>query len=191
MAGARARLGEALDAGAVSPAIVLDIDDTCLSTYDQETGTSAIPGAGFGYFSPLWNHWAYTIKQFPAIAPALALATEAAARGVAVFYVTGRRDAATTAVDPVTFATTVHDVRAETLADLRAKGFPAADPARLHLRPPADHAPSVVPYKAGTRAAIEALGHTIVTNLGDQHSDLEGGHARHPFKLPNPMYAIP
>jgi len=31
----------------------------------------------------------------------------------------------------------------------------------------------------------------IVLNVGDQFSDLEGGYALHPTKLPNPMYYLP
>ena len=35
------------------------------------------------------------------------------------------------------------------------------------------------------------MGFTILVNVGDQDSDLAGGHAVRPFKLPNPMYYIP
>ena len=38
---------------------------------------------------------------------------------------------------------------------------------------------------------IENEGFTILANVGDQDSDLEGGHAKRAFKLPNPMYYIP
>ena len=45
---------------------------------------------------------------------------------------------------------------------------------------------------SGERARIEEeLGFTILVNVGDQDSDLAGGHARKAFKLPNPMYFIP
>jgi predicted secreted acid phosphatase len=36
---------------------------------------------------------------------------------------------------------------------------------------------TTVEYKAGTRAYIESTGETIVLNIGDQYSDLQGGHA--------------
>jgi hypothetical protein len=38
-------------------------------------------------------------------------------------------------------------------------------------------------------AGISAY-YTILENLGDQRSDLAGGHARHRYKLPNPVYVI-
>ena len=36
---------------------------------------------------------------------------------------------------------------------------------------------TTVEYKAGTRKHIEDLGYTIVLNVGDQWSDLQGGYA--------------
>ncbi|WUV09249.1 hypothetical protein OG738_02700 [Amycolatopsis sp. NBC_01488] len=45
--------------------------------------------------------------------------------------------------------------------------------------------------RSPTRAHIEATGAKIVLNVGDQFSDLEGGYALHPTKLPNPMYYLP
>jgi HAD superfamily, subfamily IIIB (Acid phosphatase) len=50
---------------------------------------------------------------------------------------------------------------------------------------------SIVPFKSGERARIEANGYTIIANIGDQDSDLAGGHALHTCKLPNPAYYIP
>lgn len=45
-------------------------------------------------------------------------------------------------------------------------------------------------YKSGERAEIEADGYRIIANVGDQESDLQGGHADRAFKLPNPFYFI-
>ena len=47
------------------------------------------------------------------------------------------------------------------------------------------------PFKTFARATIEARGYEIVANVGDQESDLDGGHADRAFKLPNPFYFIP
>ena len=47
-----------------------------------------------------------------------------------------------------------------------------------------------VPYKSGERAKIEQRGYRIIANVGDQESDLQGGHADRAFKLPNPFYFI-
>jgi len=50
---------------------------------------------------------------------------------------------------------------------------------------------TTIHYKSATRAHIESLGHDIVTNFGDQLSDLKGGFADRTFKLPNPNYFLP
>jgi acid phosphatase len=50
---------------------------------------------------------------------------------------------------------------------------------------------STAEFKTSQRAAIEAQGYTIVVNMGDQPSDLAGGHAMEGFLLPNPFYRIP
>ncbi len=34
-------------------------------------------------------------------------------------------------------------------------------------------------------------GYDVILNVGDQVSDLQGGHADRAVKLPNPMYSIP
>jgi hypothetical protein len=39
--------------------------------------------------------------------------------------------------------------------------------------------------------ASKSGGHTIMANVGDQWSDLAGGHAAMDFKVPNPFYFIP
>jgi hypothetical protein len=47
----------------------------------------------------------------------------------------------------------------------------------------------------GTQAprprAVAAGGFVIIASIGDQWSDLEGGHAERVFKVPNPFYLIP
>jgi HAD superfamily, subfamily IIIB (Acid phosphatase) len=46
-------------------------------------------------------------------------------------------------------------------------------------------------YKTSKRIDIENRGYTIVASLGDQKSDLAGGHAEMTFKIPNPFHFIP
>ena len=53
------------------------------------------------------------------------------------------------------------------------------------------HFASAADFKAPQRAKIEADGFTIIANMGDQPSDLAGGHAERTFLLPNPFYRIP
>ncbi len=50
---------------------------------------------------------------------------------------------------------------------------------------------STVDYKAGARQAIEKEGYRIVTSIGNQYSNLAGGHKDVAFKLPNPFYFLP
>ncbi|MEU8513409.1 HAD family acid phosphatase [Kitasatospora sp. NPDC048722] len=157
-------------------AIVLDVDDTSLSTYNYELETTFV-------YNPVSNAQYIATKTMPAVFGMNDLATRAQQQGYTVFYVTGRPESQ----------------RAATAANLAAVGFPAADSAHLFMKDkstPPSYLPcgancSVVEYKSGTRAHIESLGYDIVGNFGDQQSDLSGGHADRTFKLPNPMYFLP
>ncbi len=109
----------------------------------------------------------------PPIKPVVKLVRQAQRAGVRVAFVTGRPDG---------------------LASLTNEQLERAGVARpfvLQLRPSADHAESVVPFKAGARKQLQHGGRTVVLSIGDQRSDLSGGAARRLFKLPNPMYTLP
>jgi predicted secreted acid phosphatase len=157
-----------------NPAIVLDVDDTSEVTYGWEADND------FG-FDPVKQQQAIDNGMFPAIKPTLQFANWAAQHGVRVYFLTGRAQ---------------HQGPAS-LKNLANEGYPA--PAEAYFKPEGT-APSyldcgltctTVQYKSETRAHIEATGATIVVNLGDQYSDLEGGHAERGVKLPNPMYYLP
>lgn len=161
----------------VHPALVLDIDETSLSNWDE------MKANGFGYFSggacdqlphgPCgFSAWERS-EQAPALAPTLKLYALARTLGVAVFFVTGRRD----------------DLRRETAENLLHAGY--HDWNGLSLEPVDGHFASAASFKAPVRAAIEARGYTILATVGDQRSDLTGGHATRGFLLPNPFYYIP
>jgi hypothetical protein len=45
-------------------------------------------------------------------------------------------------------------------------------------------------FKAPLRAQIEQQGYTIIANIGDQPSDLLGGHSQKDFLLPDPFYRV-
>jgi predicted secreted acid phosphatase len=164
-AGASHYIDERVAAGVKKPAVVFDIDDTALLTLGYELAY------GFAYTKDSWNTYA-TTTGFPPIAATLALSKHARARGVAVFFITGR---------PAT----------QTAMTAKALARAGYSYVRLYLRPPSDKRKSVVPYKSSERAAIEAQGYTVLETIGDQWSDLKGGHAERAFKLPNPMYYIP
>jgi hypothetical protein len=79
-------------------------------------------------------------------------------------------------------------VRQPTTENLQAQGF--SDWTGLILKP-AGTTLTTVAYKSGARAAIEQQGYRIIANVGDQYSDLAGGHEDKAFKLPNPFYFLP
>jgi predicted secreted acid phosphatase len=146
-----------------NPAIVLDVDDTSLSSYRclKKVGfvRSKSDCAGPG--------------NMPAIRQTRGLYRYARAHDVTVFFVTGRRA----------------EIRRTTIDNLHRAGYRGA--LHLKLRPNVERAGTHDGWKARTRARIERRGYTIVANVGDQRSDLDGGAALRRFKLPNPMYVIP
>lgn len=159
------------------PAIVLDVDDTSLLTYNYELEV------GFNY-TPATNQAYLDTKNMPPVFGMDTLANWAAAQDITVFWITGRPESQ----------------RADTVRNLTAVGYtPTPDPTHLYLKnnanPPAylTCAPTctTTEYKSATRAHIESLGYTILANFGDQLSDLSGAHAAKSFKLPNPMYYLP
>ena len=162
---ARARLDDLVPT-ARRPAIVLDVDDTAISTYALQRRLF------FGYTERAWNRWMEDHAP-PPHRGILELFRHAKRRGVAVFFVTGRREPA----------------RQATERQLRTAGYEGWN--GIYLKPVDYREPSVVPYKSQARAQIEAEGFEILVNVGDQWSDLEGGHSVASFKLPNPIYIIP
>ncbi len=60
------------------------------------------------------------------------------------------------------------------------------------MRPPAatDQYQNVQAFKTAKRADI-SKNFTIIVNIGDQRSDLEGGYAERTWRVPNPFYYIP
>jgi predicted secreted acid phosphatase len=159
----RARRHLAVHVADRRPTLVLDVDDTALSSYSclkkvdfkRTASDCATPGT------------------MPAIRQTRALYDYARRHGVTVFFITGRRT----------------PLRATTIANLHRAGFGGHLNVRLrpNHEPPGTHDG----WKARTRAELVARGYRIVANVGDQYSDLDGGSALRTFKLPNPMYVIP
>ena len=159
------------------PALVFDVDDTTLNTYDYEVAQQ------FAY-TPASNAVFVNAGAFPAVFGMPALVNWAGSHGYTVFFITGRPESQ----------------RAATSANLASAGYTVpTDTAHLYLKQPTPPsylhcaaAPTctTIEYKSGTRAQIESMGYRIVADFGDQFSDLEGGHSGMQFKLPNPMYYL-
>lgn len=147
-------------------AIVLDIDDTSLSNYALMLQLN---------FGKLQAEIAKALAEGndPAIASTLELYRYAKANNVAVFFITGRPE----------------HLRAATEKNLANVGFKNWD--GVSFRAEDYKEKSIAPYKTNVRNEIEKQGYDIVLNVGDQQSDLSGGHADKAFKLPNPYYLIP
>ena len=101
----------------------------------------------------------------PATDPVLAVAKQASAAGAAVFFVTARSEV----------------LGWPTEGNLKAVGYPVAG---IYLRPWFNF-DSDEKIKTAARTSIEKLGYRIVANIGNNDSDLAGGHADRGFKLPD------
>jgi len=172
------------------PAVVLDIDETSLSNWGNIAADdfgfigagecSMQPKLACGF--PAWINRA----EAEAIAPTLKFFNAVRAKGVAVFFITGRRDSQ----------------RRVTILNLRREGF--QDWTELATRPDDDNRDTIVPFKSGERVKIENgerpydKPYHIIATIGDQKSDLIGNpdgkdtssHAECGFKIPNPFYFI-
>jgi predicted secreted acid phosphatase len=159
------------------PALVLDIDETALSNwpvlqrddFGRPIGGPCDPAVDTPCGWAAWDQ----LGIDEAIGPTLAVHRAAIVQSVAVFFITGRPESQ----------------RAATERNLRAAGY--AGYARLFMVPDGAHFASAADFKAPIRAGIEQRGYTIIANMGDQPSDLKGGHAERAFLLPNPFYRVP
>ncbi len=147
------------------PAIVLDIDETALSNWEIEQKLD------FGYYKPMYDEWEKS-GTATAIKPVLELYKYARSKGVAVFFITGRRESS----------------RESTEKNLKAVGYTEFE--AVVMKPVDLTVKSAAEFKAPARLKIVDDGWRIMVNIGDQQSDLDGGYAEKTFKLPNPMYFI-
>lgn len=157
------------------PAVVLDIDETSLSNWENVRENNFVfikggpctqePNMACGFDE--WIHMAVA----PAIEPTRTFFNTIRARNISVFFITGRRNSQ----------------RDATLINLDHAGYEGWT--KLVTRPDVDRG-SIVPFKSGERAKIAAAGYTIIATIGDQQSDIDGDFAECGFKLPNPFYFI-
>lgn len=141
---------------------VVDLDETLWSNWLY------FEAQDFGYVPAGWARWVEEARA-PALSPVADLVRGLPGRGVAIVFLTGRRESE----------------RAATLRNLRALGL--AGEGRLICQPDGDERANAA-FKAAARAQLRAEGWSVILNLGDQASDLEGGEAERAFKVPNPFY---
>jgi hypothetical protein len=180
--------------GRTTKAIVLDVDDTTLATWNYEIVSNWA-------YNPATNADYVLGQKFPAVPGMVATVRAAEREGYAIFYLTGRGSAQ----EEATLGNLTADgvgvdagyPKPTTLRDgedgLFTKPDVTAYPDYLKTACAADPGGkcTTIHYKSATRAHIESLGYTIVANFGDQYSDLKGGYADRTFKLPNPNYYLP
>lgn len=179
---------------AAHKAIVLDVDDTTLLTWNYEVASNWA-------YNPTTNGEFVTGQQFPAVFGMPRLAWQAKRQGYAIFFITGRpssQEAATlgnltkdgVGVDAGYPAPTMLSGGED---GLFTKPDVTAYPDYLQAACAGDPGGkcTTIHYKSATRAYLESQGYRIVANFGDQYSDLKGGHADRSFKLPNPNYFLP
>ena len=159
------------------PAVVFDIDETALSNWDVirandfgriiDGPCTALPNGPCG-----WRAWDLR-SQSTLLAPTMDVFTAAKEAGAAIFFITGRDESQGAATEQ----------------NLKAVGYGGYT--ELIMEPVGAQFVSAADFKAPQRDRIEAQGYTIIANIGDQPSDLDGGFAERTFLLPNPFYRIP
>ena len=146
------------------PAIVLDIDETALSNWEN------IKNQDFAFSRAQFVEWQKEARA-PAIAPTLALFNFAHENALATFFITGRSES----------------LREATVRDLESAGY--KDWTGLIMRQP-DSPKLAADFKSAERKKLRDGGYVVVINVGDQVSDLAGEPALKSFKLPNPFYYV-
>lgn len=144
------------------PAVVSDLDETLIDNRPHFERTPT-------FSWPAFEAW---IKK--ADAPLLPKTAEflqwARKNGFAIFFITGRREG----------------LRADTIHNLIRRKV-AYD--GLLMRREGDRGGAEA-VKVPLRQQVEKMGFTIVVNIGDQWSDLQGAHAQDCEKLPNKIYLV-
>ncbi|WP_410643728.1 HAD family acid phosphatase [Amycolatopsis sp. lyj-346] len=148
---------------------IADVTAVATPATDYLTQRLAVPGGRTAIVLDIDNtsletHYSGGLTT-PAVKPVLALAKLAKAKGAAVFFVSDRTEV----------------IRWPTEGNLKAVGYPVNG---LYLRPLFNFDP-VQTNKTKARIAIEQAGYAIVANIGNNVTDLDGGHAERTFKLPD------
>lgn len=160
IAGATKALKENL--GKPNVAIVADIDETLLDNREEFKRHPEFKSSDF-------RAW-INESRAPVLPKTYKMLTWARKNGYAVFLITGRDESQ----------------RKATIQNLVKRNI-AYD--GLMMRANDDDGPAEV-SKTRHREALKNMGFNVILNIGDQWSDLYGGHSAHCEKLPNKIYYI-
>lgn len=148
-------------------AVLFDVDETVLSNYPHMVERD------FGYVPTEWTKWVDKAAA-PPIEPMREVYRTAMRLNLEVIFLTGRADPAE---------------RVGTIKNLQETGM--GEYALIIFKGAEDSATTAAERKRLRRIQLEAAGWKIIASVGDQGSDLAGGHAERIFKLPNPFYQVP
>ncbi|CAL7960085.1 conserved hypothetical protein [Gammaproteobacteria bacterium] len=150
-------------------AVVLDIDDTSLSSYDAKNDSDSLFTFDVDFFENV------VLKgKWPVIYPVLNLYNFAKENNVAVFFVSGRKESWC-------------DITTKQLLQAGYKNWSG-----IYLKPDTNKniVKSTQQFKKLARKDIISRGYDIVLNIGDQYGDLGANCNGCNFKIPNPYYFI-
>lgn len=148
-------------------ALILDIDETCLSNYDNLIARD--------FINDYQRIHRDTLKaDATPILPSLTLFNTAKKEHISVFFISGRYECE----------------REATIKNLHSAGFKHWDGLLLQSNNQYGKKGTTEKFKIAARKEITEKGYTIIANVGDQPTDHSGGYARKTFKLPNPFYYI-
>jgi predicted secreted acid phosphatase len=147
------------------PALVLDIDETCLSNYNNLIARD--------FINDYQRIHRDTMKgDATPIQACLKLYKTAQAQNIDIFFISGRYE----------------NERGVTIKNLNQAGF--KNWKGLYLQPNANFGKrgTIENFKMATRKKLTQQGYTILASIGDQPVDLNGGYTLKTFKVPNPYY---
>lgn len=150
-----------------NPAVVFDIDETCLSNY-QQLKAKHFPNTLEKLFSVF--DLTHDFVQAQAIPPTLALYEYCLDAAITPFFITGRPNS------QINQAITTENLLQVGYRDWKAIYFTPLQ--ERHL------------CKSTFHEKIRNDGYDILLNVGDQERDLVGHFARKHLKLPNPFYDL-
>jgi acid phosphatase len=148
-----------------STAVVFDIDDTVLSYYGLDKGTS------FGYVPELWDKWIDS-ETVPAIPQVKKLYDFLVGSGFRIIFLSGRKD--------YNYVGTIRN--------LNSAGYTKFD--TLIVRDKNEYELSALDFKSDKRKELTERGYKIMGTVGDQWSDLKGPYNGLQVKIPNYIYSI-